>query len=61
MSTNPVQPAEDDTTMQLPPLPVTPPPVAIAGTSHIGDTHQIPATSKPAIQRVRANENQAIT
>ena len=52
-------PAGDNPDSTLPPLPETPP--SEPTTSHTSDVHQGTITKKPAIERVRANENQAIT
>ena len=52
-------PAGDNHDSTLPPLPETPP--SEPTTSHTSDVHQGTITKKPAIERVRANENQAIT
>ena len=51
-------PTADNTDVVLPPLPETPPHEAT--TSHTDDTHHDTAIT-PAIKRVKANENQAIT
>jgi hypothetical protein len=51
-------PAGDNPDTILPPLPTTPPPLA---TTSVEDDHQRTGAAKPAVQKVRANENQAIT
>ena len=58
MSTSSILPVEGDPDTVLPPLPDSPPPAAFHNNTNEG--HQ-GTTTNPAIQRVRANENQAIT